>query len=154
MRKRIFFILIILALVVLAISGCLSNTQASIKAILGKEFILPVGETAVINSEKVGIKFEAVTTDSRCPEGATCIWAGEAKSQIIIYSLQNPPLILALIELKESAVTQDYSQSTINLDWENIQKQYIIYHRLEPYPKVGNQINPVDYQLVLKITIP
>ncbi|MBL7959422.1 hypothetical protein JNL27_04205 [bacterium] len=44
---------------------------------LDEQFILPIGETAVFENEGLIIRFESVPTESRCPEGALCIWEGE-----------------------------------------------------------------------------
>ena len=39
-------------------------------------------EQATIENSDVKIKFLSVIEDSRCPEGVTCIWAGNAKIKI------------------------------------------------------------------------
>lgn len=44
---------------------------------------LKTGEQAAIGN--VTIKFKKVLSDSRCPRGVTCIWAGEAKVLVAIY---------------------------------------------------------------------
>jgi hypothetical protein len=152
MLKRFLLVISLLLLAIFVLNGCSSSNPVELKASLGKEFTLPAGKTVEIVGEQLGIKFETVTADSRCPKGVTCIWAGEAKSQIIIYSLKNPPLAAALIELTESAVTEGYSQTTWVTNWGNTQKSYVINFRLEPYPEKDKTIQPNDYRLILKIT--
>ena len=46
---------------------------------LKQEFDLKLGQSAVAGDERLKINFVSVVEDSRCPEGATCIWAGNAK---------------------------------------------------------------------------
>jgi len=42
------------------------------------------GKQAAAKKSKLKVKFISVTEDSRCPEGAQCIWAGNAKVQVEI----------------------------------------------------------------------
>lgn len=46
---------------------------------LGEPVHLKVGEAAVFAGEHLKVEFLAVTEDSRCPTGAVCVWAGQAK---------------------------------------------------------------------------
>ncbi len=130
----------LLATMVFSLAGCSSGNASEIKASLGQEFILPVGQTAAINDTELVIKFESVTADSRCPKGVTCIWAGEAKCQMqITYKGSTSNIIYT-----ESGGTDGYSQSTFN--------SYTAYFKLEPYPEAGKQIGANDYKLLLRIT--
>ncbi|MBN1696001.1 MAG: hypothetical protein JW881_00685 [Spirochaetales bacterium] len=45
---------------------------------LGEKFKLPVTKTAVEKKAKIEFVFDEVLSDSRCPTGAQCFWAGEA----------------------------------------------------------------------------
>jgi len=44
---------------------------------------LCIGDTMMLGD--IGIKFKKVISDSRCPEGTTCIWAGEVTVLIEFY---------------------------------------------------------------------
>lgn len=117
-------------------AGC-SSGRNEIKASLGREFILPVGYTAVIDGENLGVKFNAVTQDSRCPKGVTCIWAGEAKCdmQISLKGLNSEVLLSA------AGGTDGYSFTSFH--------GYRLNFKLEPYPEKGEQIAKSDYKLLM-----
>ena len=46
---------------------------------LGQEFDLRVGRQAAVEGEGFRVKFASVVSDSRCPEGVACVWAGNAE---------------------------------------------------------------------------
>ena len=46
---------------------------------LGQEFDLRVGRQAAVEGEGFLVRFASVVSDSRCPEGVTCVWAGNAE---------------------------------------------------------------------------
>lgn len=55
----------------------------------GQEFTLKVGAEAALESEKLRIKFRSVLEDSRCPEGADCVWIGQARILIEVQQADN-----------------------------------------------------------------
>jgi hypothetical protein len=135
MLKRLCFV-ISLVLLVLMLSGC-SNT---LKASLGSEFILSVGQTARIASESMEIKFIGVTEDSRCPKNVTCIWAGKVSCDIEITKdgSTNP------ITWTDTAGSGSSDGSTY--------QNYKIVFSVSPYPdKAEETIAKGDYRLSLTV---
>ena len=66
--------------------GCLGTaTEHSggggepVRARLGQEFKLRVGQRAAVEGEGFSVRFASVTNDSRCPADVTCVWAGNAE---------------------------------------------------------------------------
>jgi hypothetical protein len=115
-----------------------AQTMYLTPAALNEEFRLLIGETAAITGEGLLIKFEAVTADSRCPQGVTCIWAGEAKCQTIVtLNKTTTPLILTV------------SGSSIS---QTVFEGYTLNFNLEPYPQAQQTIAKNSYVLVMKIT--
>jgi uncharacterized protein YodC (DUF2158 family) len=49
------------------------------RAQVGQEFKLKVGEQVQIKEAGLRITFSRVAEDSRCPQGVTCIWAGNGR---------------------------------------------------------------------------
>ena len=49
---------------------------------LGQEFTLVLGQEAEVEPQGLKVKFDSVSEDSRCPEGVTCIWQGNAKIRL------------------------------------------------------------------------
>lgn len=57
--------------------GCGEPTAVDAAFTLGEPFWLAQGEQAVSADGPTAVRFVAVVGDSRCPEGAMCVWAGE-----------------------------------------------------------------------------
>lgn len=55
---------------------------------LGEEFELKFGEQASLENGKLLITFKEVLEDSRCPEGVTCVWAGNAQIVLILNDIE------------------------------------------------------------------
>ena len=135
MRKHLFWILLI---IIALLSGC-AGPSGEIKANLGEKFSLAIGQAASIIGENLRIRFKEVITDSRCPQGVTCIWAGEASCLIeITYSETTYNKILTQPGLSEPPQT-DFQQYKITFD-------------LLPYPQKGERIENEDYRLQLEIS--
>ena len=66
-----------------AVSGCASVTGA-VDAYPGSPFTLALGETAALKGVDARITLKAVRDDSRCPVDVTCVWAGDAKIEIVV----------------------------------------------------------------------
>jgi len=84
-----------------------------------------------------------VVSDSRCPEGASCIWAGEVKAVIAVYKeaklLEEKTLVLSE---KLSEVDTQWLSNYLPEKKKNIKKMTVL-----PYPKQGRTINPKKYFL-------
>jgi hypothetical protein len=89
------------------------------------------------------IVFKELVSDSRCPEGVTCIWAGEASVIVSVY--------------KDSKLIED---NTMVFSMKNIEenKQWFSKYLPEkqrkiksisvfPYPKQGVVVNKKDYYI-------
>src|ERR1051326_4834015 len=70
-----------LSILALAV-GCSSATAVP----LDQTFQVRLGETASITSANVSVRPDTVTEDSRCPIGAQCVWAGNAKVRLVMHA--------------------------------------------------------------------
>ena len=70
----------ILLLGCVLLAACTSGT--AIEPSIDESFVLAQGETAVIAAQNMEITFVDVPEDSRCPEDAVCVWAGNALVQL------------------------------------------------------------------------
>jgi len=124
-------------LVLIPLSGCSKPTVDEVT--LGREFTLAVGQSVAVAGENLQLKFVEVISDSRCPTGATCIWAGEASS---------------LIEITDSASTyrkvlsEPGSSSPTKADFTG----YEVMFNLLPYPVLGKETKAKDYRLQLIVS--
>lgn len=66
-----------------AMAGCASVTGA-VDAHPGSPFTLAPGETAALKGVDARITLKAVRDDSRCPVDVTCVWAGDAKIEMVV----------------------------------------------------------------------
>jgi hypothetical protein len=137
--KRIILCLLALVGLTLFVAGCPADSDV-IKAKLGHEFILPVGQTAVVEGQDLELRFKTVLSDNRCPQGAQCIIAGEVR--VVLEITQNGSS--DSVELSQPGLFEDYSLE--------IYGQYKLIFEILPYPEVGKEIGDDDYELKLTIT--
>ena len=67
----------------IASSGCTAVQTAAVVE-PGASFTLAPGQTAAVKGSDIQITFNKVREDSRCPVDVTCVWAGDAKIEIVI----------------------------------------------------------------------
>ena len=135
-RRYMLFLSVTLSML-LAISGC--SEPAVDEVTLDTEFTLSVGQSVSVAGEGLQLTFVEVVSDSRCPSGATCIWAGEAS---------------CLIEFTDSEST--YSKVLTEPGLSSPPKatftDYEITFAILPYPELGKDIQQKDYRLQLTIS--
>ena len=136
MSRYVFYLLFAL-LLGLSI-GCTSVGE-KVKTSFGQEFSLRIGQSAQIGENELEIKFEKVTEDSRCPKGATCIWAGQVSCEVLITGKEYS----SYLTLTELGLT-DFPNQTIY-------KNYRLVYRVQPYPEVSKKISVEEYRLILII---
>ncbi|MFA5401083.1 MAG: hypothetical protein WC169_08590 [Dehalococcoidia bacterium] len=119
-------------------AGC-QGSEGRIQASLDKEFSLSIGQTAEIKSEGITLQFEGIQEDSRCPEGATCFWAGRVIGTLLITDNG----LTSRIMLTEPRPTDQPDANTY--------KQYRFASQVQPYPELGKQISKDDYRLFLTV---
>lgn len=143
---KLIFIIGMITVIFASLIGCGTDT-GTIQASLDQEFTIPIDHTAIINQENLSIKFDKVTADSRCPKGAVCIWAGEARCQTY-FSINNSAMAPVAVELVDQGGQIDgYSQTT----WSSNAVTYKINFRLDPYPEAGKKTSNSDYRLIMLI---
>lgn len=98
------------------------------------------------SSSEKEIVLVQVINDSRCPEGAQCIWAGEVSIEVAAY------------ENKKVVAQQEFTLNSNTIpevnDWFTkhlpVRKENLKEIQVFPYPKEGVPIEPKDYKIVLK----
>jgi hypothetical protein len=117
--------------------GCASNDEF-IKASLGQEFSLRIGQTAQIENEQLSIQFKSVAGDSRCPRSVQCFWAGEVSCDVTVTD-------------RGSSSNITLTQSGAEQSSEETYKDYRLTYSVEPYPEAPKQISTADYRLILTV---
>jgi hypothetical protein len=136
MKKYGLHLLVLVAITSL-LCGCKDNR---VKAELGQDFSLAIGQSAVITGEELEITFEKVTEDSRCPTGVVCEWEGMVACVLKITEGGTT----YGIELAQPGLSTGYAQETY--------KEYKFTFKVEPYPESGNEIPSNEYQILLEIS--
>ena len=135
------FSLLAVLLLLLLLAAC-GGEAGEVKANLGQEFSLSIGQTASIQDEALKLKFLEVISDSRCPKDVTCVWQGQASCLVeITYSE-----LLHKVTLIQPGLSEEPSQIDFN--------DYLIKFNLTPYPEAGKEIKKNDYRLRLVVTRP
>ena len=136
MNKLVLAMLGLMLFALFFVAGC--SKEVEVNAYLNQQVRLPVGQTAIITNEDLSVKFEEVITDSRCPTGVQCVWAGEAKCQTTV-TLKgvSTPLVVTV------------SGSSVS---PNVFEGYTFTINLEPYPQAALTIDKTNYVMVLKVT--
>ena len=67
----------------LLITGC-APIQTAVIVEPGVSFTLAPGQAAEVKRTGTRITFREVREDSRCPVDVTCVWAGDAKIEVVI----------------------------------------------------------------------
>jgi hypothetical protein len=127
------------SVVVLAVAalGCGGNALAPGDVPYGQPFDLKVGESARVGDDSVGVTFEAVKSDSRCPIDAICVHAGEA---VVALRFAVDGETLA------KDMGTEHGKSEVVLD-----RYSIRVVSLQPYPRSDRPTAPGDYVAQLRL---
>jgi hypothetical protein len=128
---------ILLTLLVLTFCACAGNSGLS--ASVDREFSLAIGQTAQISGENLGIRLTDVISDSRCPEGANCIVAGE---------------VTCVLDITLDGKTESYRlvvQGTGGAG-DHTYRDYVLIGNVEPYPKLGVEIKKTEYRMKMTVS--
>jgi hypothetical protein len=103
------------------------------------EFDLKAGSQAIVKEAGLKITFVELVEDSRCPEGVTCIWAGNGRIKVSVRKGGHNSVSFELNTMTEpkSFAYRGYE---------------ILLVRLAPYPKNNVEIRKRDYVATLKVT--
>jgi len=134
-NKKSSFALAVLGVIVLSsfLAGCDNSVR------LKEEILLRPGQTVSVSEENLKITFDKVTADSRCPTGATCVWAGEVKCSVRITQGGK----VSLINFIYPGAGNDYAKLTY--------KNRLYSFKVTPYPELGKPIPQDKYRLILVI---
>jgi hypothetical protein len=134
---RFFILTSILWLGVITV-GCARNPNQPGEIPLRQSVELRAGSSATLEGG-LTIAFDRVTSDSRCPMNAFCVWAGDA---IVAVLLSQRPGGSAARELHTDARGSEAS--------------YLAYSikllTLAPYPQTDREIRPEDYVATIEVT--
>jgi hypothetical protein len=117
----------------------------TVSAFSQKENIKHVKITQKICLKKTGYQLvlKAVISDSRCPEGVTCVWAGEASAVISVY--KDSKLVddkTIVFSLKNEEDNNQWFAKYLPEKQRKIKNSSVF-----PYPKQGVTVAKKDYYI-------
>ena len=132
MKKVVTFLFIVFSSIAIAQNDTVAKQKFS-----------KVKQNSCIKGEGYKLLLKEVLTDSRCPKGVTCIWAGEVSVIVSVYKDSE------FIEDKKLIFSTN--NDTANLNWiipylDETQSR-INSLTIAPHPNVGKVIKPKDYYL-------
>lgn len=124
----------VLAIAFLTVLGC---GGSSTEPKLGDNIEVRYGASVTIPGDTASARFTDVTSDSRCPSGVQCVWAGEAT--VLFTIAGNTPVSLALGSptVKATAIVRGKQMTLV---------------ALRPAPAAGSAIAKSDYVATLRFT--
>ena len=132
MKKLALFLFMIMSSVVLA----QSQKSQKVKYVTIKQKVCP-------SQKGFQLVLKAISNDSRCPEGVTCIWAGEVTAVVSVY--KDSKLIVdstLVFSMKNEEDNKKWLASCLSEKQKKIKSISVL-----PYPKEGSKINPGEYYL-------
>ncbi|MEZ0451894.1 hypothetical protein ACR78Z_00950 [Sphingobacterium thalpophilum] len=134
----------ILICLICALTICCSP-QKVIERAGSRHIELTEGQESPVKGSPIRVKFKGISEDSRCPQGANCIWAGVAVAQIEIRDQSAEPVILDLATTdlqqsgyQKSAIYKSYSFSLLSVD---------------PYPTQQHAVHTLKGKYKIAITV-
>jgi hypothetical protein len=119
--------------------GIVQQPSGARDVALGQEFKIKNGEQVNVSGQNLRITFSSVSSDSRCPTGAQCVWAGNAAIALEI----------AKKKKKQVVVTLNTSSEPKEVDYKRYKIRLVA---LSPHPKVNEEIDQKEYEATLLIT--
>jgi hypothetical protein len=109
------------------------------EAALDQEFEVRLGQQVSIEHEGLRVAFSSLIEDSRCPQGVTCVWAGNAK---VLLRLGKAGKRAALMRLNTGLDPKHDSYRGYDVKLIG----------LTPYPKKDVRIKKRDYVATLVVS--
>jgi hypothetical protein len=116
--------------------------QDPIPVNLNSQFPLRVDQVAIVESDKLKIKFLKVEEDSRCPSGVTCVWSGQVKILVNVVKDERDVgnIYLIIRDREEDLAVKTFDGYSIKLV------------EVTPYPKGTSKIEISNYIVNLVIS--
>lgn len=106
-----------------------------------QEITLKAGESAGVGAGGFTLVFERVESDSRCPEGARCVWAGDAIVRLAIEERDTS-------ESRTIVRLHTNPRGTREVRHANVRIRLV---SLEPRPTLDREIDPAEYRVRLSV---
>ena len=135
MKKYLLLFLLMLGTITFAQNTKTENVQS-----------LKITQKKCLKKKGFNLVLKELVSDSRCPEGVTCIWAGEASVVVSVY--KDSKLVedhTMVFSMKNEEENKQWFSKYLPEKQKNI-KNFSVF----PYPKEGVQVNPKNYYVKIR----
>jgi hypothetical protein len=115
--------------------------NVSVFAQESKQNPIKISYKSCLTKKGYSFRLKEVTSDSRCPEGVQCIWAGEVQTVISVYKDKK------LVEEKKLTVTPNNNEEAINFFTKYYTKKKIESIYVFPFPIKEKVLDKKEYRL-------
>ena len=110
------------------------DASAAKNVALDSPFAIEQGTWVDVAEEDVEIRFDSVTSDSRCPANATCVRAGEAYAHFVLFEDSNAmPFTLEMPGLVMEMPDSEH------VTFQQVGRFSIALYLLQPYPELASE---------------
>src|SRR5688572_27992870 len=124
---------VLLVFCLLAATACDEKAPTGPTVPIDRQFTLAPGETAAIEDTGLRVQFVGVTSDSRCPADALCVWVGDAVTAVRIFGRG----------ARRDADLHTHDKQRASVVHEDVR---ITLVQLQPYPFSSRPTQPADYR--------
>ncbi len=142
-----------IALILIA-AGCITPGSSSVKADvyppLSQQFSLKMNQSAYFQQERLLVRFLGVNSDSRCPTGVQCIWAGNVNISLELREGTDADTSGAISDI--SMVMDAGGEPTVKVANSFGNESYAIkLVAVNPYPQMNQTKDERDYSVTLQV---
>ena len=110
-----------------------TDDQPMQRITLSEPFAIELGAKALFPADDVELRFDSVTSDSRCPANATCVRAGEAFAHFTLleadgteepFTLEMPGLVMEMPDSEQ-------------VKFQRVDRFVVALYLLQPYPELA-----------------
>jgi len=103
-----------------------------------RDIVLTPGRPVRVDGTRLAVTLHAIVDDSRCPEGVTCIWAGDVSARIGIDDGEGSA---REVTLHLNTSERDIVHGDLRLTLMSV----------TPYPKADEKIAPESYRATMRV---
>jgi hypothetical protein len=115
-----------------------------------EEGLIHYKEIVPINDVPIATLTFFDVNDSRCPEGAECIWAGNASIDLVLDGVTTEGKVTKHIKMCLGDCSRFHLSDTLDEEFAGLKYRFIL-KAVNPYPKVSTANNKPAYNISLVI---
>jgi hypothetical protein len=124
-----------LILLAASLAACSQDAPSQARAPLPATLVLEPGIAVSVAGTDLQLRFIEIVSDSRCPRGVTCVWAGEVRVRLSVRSGNTPASQHEVIAGNALPVGA----------------YLIAVEKVEPEPVEDRKISPRDYRVTVRV---